>query len=131
MTRKMFLICLITFFMLEVMSWADPIDWETVQMSAFQFGEENNPIGRYLWVVIRYVCYGLGGVAGAAGMIFGIFGFWVGRGPIIKQGLISAIAGFAFVLVIPMVRIIFSEWVDFIDVEPYIPALIQFPFWRW
>ena len=88
----------------------------------FQEGEAN-PAARYLWRWIKFGCYTLGGAAGAMGLMFGIFGFWVGRGPIIKQGIISAIAGFAFVLVIPFVRIVFSEWVDFAEEDVFIPEV--------
>ncbi len=88
----------------------------------FQEGEAN-PAARYLWQWIKFGCYTLGGAAGAMGLMFGIFGFWVGRGPIIKQGIISAIAGFAFVLVIPFVRIVFSDWVEFAEEDVFIPEV--------
>ena len=131
MNRKIFLICVATLVVADVATWFEPIDWNTVHYSAYQtFEEDNNPIGRYLWVWIKYACYGLGGVAGASGLLFGIFGFWVGRGQIIKQGIISTIAGFAFILVIPTVRIIFDQWVEFAEAQPYIPEL-QNMLWVW
>lgn len=92
-------------------------------MHAFFQEGEANPAARYLWQWIKFGCYTLGGAAGAMGLMFGIFGFWVGRGPIIKQGIISAVAGFAFVLVIPFVRIVFSEWVEFAEEDPFIPEV--------
>ena len=92
----------------------------------FQATEENSPIARYLWLWIKWICYTLGGVAGAAGLVFGIFGFWVGRGQIIKQGIISAIAGFAFILVIPFVRIVFGEWISFAEEDPFLPEPTAF-----
>ena len=88
-----------------------------------QHDEDSSPVARYLWLWIKWVCYSMGGVAGAAGIIMGIFGFWVGRGPIIKQGLISAAAGFAFILVIPFTRIVFVEWIDFAEEDPFVPEV--------
>ena len=116
----------ITFALLGWMCWdlgRTGILPDALQTAAYSFQptDDNSPIARYLWLWIKWVCYTLGGVAGATGLVFGIFGFWVGRGPIIKQGLISAVAGFAFVLVIPFVRIVFGEWVNYREDPVYLP----------
>ena len=120
-------VCLfLAFLMLDTGRTLAPANNLMPEVSAyFQQTEDNSPIARYLWLWIKWVCYALGGVAGAAGLIFGIFGFWVGRGQIIKQGLISAVAGFAFILVIPFVRIVFGEWITFAEEDPFIPDETQ------
>ncbi|CAM2064184.1 hypothetical protein SCOR_02375 [Sulfidibacter corallicola] len=105
--------------------WLVFMEPPTVLQNPFQFiqNTQANPIARYLWLWIKYICYTLGGAAGSTGAIFGIGGFWIGRQDLMKQGVISAIAGFAFILVIPFVRMVFGSWITFAEQQPYLPEV--------
>ena len=84
--------------------------------------QDTNVVPLYLFQWIRFICYGLGGIAGIVGLLFLIFGFWTAKVSMMKSGMIAAVAGFAFVIVIPFSRIVFSDWVsEFTEEDAFIP----------
>lgn len=104
----------------EIQTFVSPVMGE-VQISGFQYTSDNSPVARYLWLWIKWVCYGLGGVFAAVGLILFLMGWYFNNAGQTKQGWKAAIAGFGFVLVIPFIRIVFGNWLTFAEETPFVP----------